>query len=153
MILISPYSRKLRNGKENPKNYPYWGELVKELATTDEIIQIGVEPELKLVPDCRFGLSLDEIAELVSECSVWISVDNFLQHLVNNRKIDKRGVVIWGISDPRLFGYKSNKNIFKNKKYFRPNQFGTWEQAEFKENVFVNPEEVLVAVGVLKMGE
>jgi len=28
MILISPYSKKLTNGKVNPKNYPYWKEVI-----------------------------------------------------------------------------------------------------------------------------
>ena len=58
MIVISPYSKKLRNGKENPKNYPYWEELIAwiQINVGFDIVQVGVEGETKLVDDCRFNL-------------------------------------------------------------------------------------------------
>jgi len=64
MILISPYSRPLRNGKNNPKNFPYWREVVDLLKTKNDIVQIGVEGEKKLCQDFRKGLPLDEVKKL-----------------------------------------------------------------------------------------
>jgi hypothetical protein len=47
MIIIAPYAQKLRNNKENPKNYPYWKELI---AMIDElIIQVGVDGRLLMI--------------------------------------------------------------------------------------------------------
>ena len=57
MILIHPYAKPLKNGKENPKNYPYWEELISLIY--EPIIQIGVEGEKHLVPDFRKNLSWD----------------------------------------------------------------------------------------------
>jgi hypothetical protein len=37
------------------------------------------------------------------------------------------GCVIWGVSDPNIFGYFYNKNILKNKSYLRNDQFGVWK--------------------------
>ena len=36
MILIAPYSKPLRTGGNNPKNYPYWKELISQIQ--EEII-------------------------------------------------------------------------------------------------------------------
>ena len=49
MIIISPYSKALRSGKRNPKNYPYWQELIELIK--EPIVQIGIEGEEQLVPD------------------------------------------------------------------------------------------------------
>ena len=63
MIIISPYAQKLRNGKENPKNYPYWKELI---AIIDQpIVQVGVKGEQQLVEDFRLNLSISELTQLV----------------------------------------------------------------------------------------
>ena len=43
MIIIAPYAQKLISGKENPKNYPYWEELIKQI--DEPIIQVGVVGE------------------------------------------------------------------------------------------------------------
>jgi hypothetical protein len=50
-IIIHPWSRKLRNGNKNPKDYPYWKELVKELVKEHELIQVGEEGEERLVDE------------------------------------------------------------------------------------------------------
>jgi hypothetical protein len=67
MILISPYAKKLRNGLNNPKNYPWWPELISLI--NEPIIQVGIESEKQLVDDFRKNLSLDELKVLVDECS------------------------------------------------------------------------------------
>ena len=142
MIIISPYAQKLRNGKINPKNYPYWQELIELLFKEGyEIVQIGVEGEDQLVSDFRKNLSLTELAELVNQCDTWIGVDSFFQHFCWDLK--KPGIVIWAQSDPTIFGHTENINIFKDKKYLRKQQFHIWEQCEYIKEAFPEPNEVI----------
>lgn len=144
MIIISPYSKPLRNGKRNAKNYPHWSELVIRLRKKyDDIIQIGIEGEEKIkgVKEFKQNLSLSEIKKLVQESEFWISVDNFLPHLSHHVK--KPGVVIWGFSDPNIFGYPENLNILKDRKNLRQRQFDIWEIIAFNPNVFLSADEII----------
>lgn len=139
MIIISPYARKMRNGKLNPKNYPYWEEVVRGI--DEEIIQIGVEGEEPLVPDFRKHLALYELAALTTQCKTWMSVDSFFQHFCWD--LNKPGIVLFGQSDPNIFGHPENVNLLKDRKYLREKQFWLWEQAEYDKDAFVEPEIVL----------
>ena len=142
MIIISPYAQKLRNGKINPKNYPYWTKLVKELSKNGyEIVQIGIEGEDPLVPDFRKNLSLTESDKLVKSCDTWIGVDSFFQHFCWDLK--KPGIVLWAQSDPDIFGHSENINLLKDRKYLRKDQFHIWEQCEYNKHAFVSPDEVM----------
>jgi ADP-heptose:LPS heptosyltransferase len=141
-LLISPYSQNLRNGNRNPKNYPYWPELIKLLEEAGHhIIQIGLFNEGALVKDFRQDLTFKEIEKLIKEVDMWISVDSFLPHLAHH--VGKRGIVIWGKSDYKIFGYEENINIYKDRKYFRINQFDVWEKELYDANVFVEPKEII----------
>jgi hypothetical protein len=140
MIIIAPYAQKLRNGKNNPKNYPWWPELITSIKY-DTIVQIGVEGEIQLVEDFRKNLSLGELKELVLECRTWISVDSFFQHFAWDLR--KPGIVLWGQSDPLIFGHPENTNLLKDRKYLREKQFWLWEQCEYNAEAFVRPEEVI----------
>jgi ADP-heptose:LPS heptosyltransferase len=147
-ILISPYAQKLRNGAENPKNFPYWVELVGLLKDKGfEIIQIGAAKDSLVtgVTDFRQGLKLKEIENLVKECDIWISVDSFLPHLCAYHKL-KRGIVIFSKSDPKIFGYLNNINLLKNRTYLREQQMWLWEQEEYDKDAFVSAEEVYKAI-------
>ncbi len=143
-IIIHPWSRKLRNGNKNPKDYPYWKELVKELVKEHELIQVGEEGEERLVDDFRTNLSFDEIREVLFDCDIWISIDSFLQHLA--WRIGKKGIVLFGQSNPDIFGHKENINLFVDKKYFRQWQFQTWEETDYKVDAFVSIKEVLKVI-------
>lgn len=142
MIIISPYARQMRNEKPHPKNYPYWKEVINKI--DEEIIQIGVEGEEQLVDDFRKNLSLNELALLTTQCKTWISVDSFYQHFCWDLK--KPGIVIFGQSDPNIFGHKENINLLRNRKYLRENQFWLWEQADYNKDAFVKPKIVLDAL-------
>lgn len=145
MILISPWSKRLRNDKENPKNYPHWLELyLKLVATGEEVIQVGLTGESIVVANTdylRRDLPLSELEKLVKECRTWISVDSFFQHFCWD--LGKPGIVLWGPSDPNIFGHPENINLLKDRKYLAPNQFLTWEQQTYNSDAFVQPEEVL----------
>lgn len=141
-ILISPFSQKLRNGKENPKNYPFWRELIDLLIKEGmEITQIGVKGELELAKDCRFNLPLSELKKLIKKYDTWISVDNFLQHFC--WYYGKKGIVLFSQSDPVIFGHPENINLLKSRDYLRKDQFDIWEKAEVNREAFVKPAEVM----------
>ena len=139
MILIAPYSKPLRTGGNNPKNYPYWKELIYLI--NEEIIQVGVDGEEQLVPEFRKDLPLGDLRFLIGECRTWISVDSFFQHLAWD--CGKKGIVLWGQSDPKIFGHPENTNLLKDRSYLREKQFWLWEQCEYREEAFVKPAEVL----------
>jgi hypothetical protein len=139
MIIISPYSKALRNNKINPKNYPYWKKLIKLIK--EPIVQVGIEGEEQLVDDFRKNLSLSELRELVYECKTWISCDSFFQHFAWDLK--KYGIVLWSVSDPLIFGHSENINLLKDRNNLVQNQFLWWEQTEHDANKFVSPEIVI----------
>lgn len=139
MILIHPYAKSLQNGKRNPKNYPYWKELI---ALIDEpIIQIGVEGEEQLVSDFRKNLTMLELRQLVKDCRTWIGVDSFFQHLAWSE--GKPGIVLWSVSDPLIFGHAENINLLKDRSTLAPNQFLWWDFTEYNPDAFTEPKEVL----------
>lgn len=144
-ILIFPYAKQLRNGKLNPKNYPYWPELVSKLQVLGHtIIQVGIAGENQLVPDFRCNLNLSELADLVKSCDTWISVDSFAQHFCWDLGI--KGLVLFGQSDPNIFGHAENINLLKSREYLRNQQFWLWEQAEYIPESFVDPEQVVQTI-------
>lgn len=129
-LLISP------GNVHNAKSYPHWTRL------------------LELVQDCEIEkiegiLSEPKIIELVNWCDVWVSIDSFLPHLVNYYKL-KPGIVLWGKSDPLIFGYPGNTNLLKDRKYLRKDQFGWWKIEPVNPDVFVSPEVILQEIGKYK---
>jgi ADP-heptose:LPS heptosyltransferase len=134
----------MRNGKQHPKNYPYWSELIAKLRSSGhEIIQTGSKGEEAIVEDVRLGLSLTELTELVKSVDTWISIDSFGQHFCWD--LGKPGIVIFGQSDPVIFGHPENINLLKDRKYLREKQFWLWEQCEANDEVWVTADEVLQA--------
>lgn len=142
-IIISPWSRNAPNGQECAKNYPFWPQ-VTELLRRKNIttIQIGVGNEKGIGADSSaFDLPLKDLVDLLKSCETWISVDNFFHHFAHFYR--KPGVVIFGKSDPAIFGYKENKNLLKDEKYLRNNQYLWWNDEKLDENSFVSPEIVV----------
>jgi ADP-heptose:LPS heptosyltransferase len=141
MIIIHPFAKSLKNDKENPKNYAYWEELIQEIEKNEHIVQIGVEGEKQLVPDFRKGLSLIELRQLIKDCRIWIGVDSFFQHLAWSE--GKKGIVLWSVSDPLIFGHPENINLIGSRDNLAPNQFLWWDFTEYKPEAFVLPKEVI----------
>lgn len=139
MIIISPYSQKLRNGKLNPKTYPFWKQLIPLI--NEPIIQIGIEGEEQLVDDFRKNRSINELCQLLKDCRTWISCDSFFQHLAWREK--KPGIVLWSVSDPLIFGHPENTNLLPNRDTLVPNQFLWWENTEHNPDYFAKPQEII----------
>ena len=114
----------------NPKNYPYKDEFLRLLRTKPnvEVIEVVQQP-------------IKELMRKVKEDMVtYICVDSFLPHLAH--LYGKLGFVIFGQSDPKLFGYPENVNILKDPKYLRPNQFWNWEQTTPMIQAFPTAQEL-----------
>ena len=143
MIVIHPFAKPLQNGRVNPKNYPYWQELIALI--NEPIVQVGIESEQQLVSDFRKGLSIQELKGLIAECRTWIAVDSFFQHLAWS--VGKSGIVLWSVSDPIIFGHTENVNLLKDRKYLADNQFLWWDYTPHNPEAFVKPEEVIYHLG------
>ena len=141
MIIIAPYAKALHNGKNNPKNYPWFKELIELIkAKGESIVQVGVEGEAALVPDFRANLPINELRSLLQECRTWVGVDSFFQHLAWDEK--KPGIVLWSVSDPLIFGHSENTNLLKDRGNLAANQFLWWDFIEHKNDRFIKPSEV-----------
>lgn len=132
----------MRNGAKHPKNYPFWVEVLSRIK--EPVIQVGVDGETQITQDFRKNLPLSQLSELVKECKTWMSCDSFFQHFCWD--LGKPGVVVFGQSDPNIFGHPENINLLKDRSYLREKQFWIWEQAEYNEDAFVSPDVVIEAL-------
>jgi len=129
-ILICP------GNKQTAKSYPHWDRLTTLLAGHNIKGVVGILKE-------------QEIIDLINWCDVWASIDSFLPHLVKYRKL-KPGIVLWGKSDPLIFGYPENKNLLKDRKYLKGQQFKWWIDEPIDPTVFVEPEEIAKEIDKLQ---
>lgn len=146
MIVIHALGKKQRNGSPNAKTYPYWGKLISLLEKEyEKIIQVGIKGEKILVRDFRANLSIRELEDLLRGCKFWVAIDSFLPHLAHH--VGKPGVILWGQSDPNIYGYAENLNLLKDRKYLRKDQFGVWEGHPYEEDAFVKADDVFALIG------
>ena len=139
MILIAPFAKPLMNGKTNPKNYPYWKELLALIS--EEVVQVGVDGEEQITQQFLKNLPIARLRELIAECRIWIGCDSFFQHLAWD--CGKPGVVLWSVSDPLIYGHPENINLLKDRSYLAQNQFLWWDFTEYNPDAFLKPEEVI----------
>jgi ADP-heptose:LPS heptosyltransferase len=139
MIMISAWAKTLPDNKHNPKNYPYWPELIRLLPAP--IVQVGITGETQLVPDFRSNLNLTELAALIKSSDFWISCDSFVQHYAWD--LGKPGVVLWGPSDPIIYGHPENFNITKGREFQCKDQFLMWHLIENRMDWWMSPEQVV----------
>lgn len=153
MILISPWARKTTDGEPSPKNYPHWNAVVQSLSALGlEVHQVSQAGE-PAVAGCRLrwdDLPLRVLESKIRECKGWISVDNFFHHLAWH--VGKPGVVLFGSSDPLIFGHPENLNLLKDRRFLRGRQFGLWSQEPPRPEAFVPAVEVVSAVQALLSG-
>jgi hypothetical protein len=140
-ILIHPFSRPTLNGQTNAKNYAYWNELVELLKPEHQITQIATQEEPKIVDDIKRGLSFDDLKILASKYDFFIAVDSFFPHFVNAYNLPIKGMVIWTISDPDIFGYKDKfLNVLQSRNNLRKEQFNMIEEEVYDPNKSIKPE-------------
>jgi hypothetical protein len=140
-IIIFPWAKMLRNNQKHPKNYPWWQQLIELLEKNGHTVtQVGLEGEPQLTQNFLTNLPVKELEKLIMEHDTWFSVDSFGQHLAWS--LGRRGIAIFGQSDPNIFGHEENINVLKDRSYLRDRQFWWWEQAEYREDCWVEPEKI-----------
>jgi hypothetical protein len=64
----------------------------------------------------------------------------------------KKGIVLWSVSDPLIYGHPENINLLKDRSCLSENQILWWEYVEHDPAKFVRPEAVKDALrGVLSV--
>lgn len=130
-ILIARGVRPLRNGKRSAKDYPYWDELITLLKDTYEV------QEIKEMP-------LDELEVFLKSAASVICCDSFCQHFCWS--IGKQAIVLWGKSDPEIFGHPEHINLLKSRANLRLDPFRWWEDVNYDASVFVSPGVIIKAL-------
>ena len=97
--------------------YARWEELVNEIHKLGyKVYQVGGEKDIRISGcDGNFlGESYRHTMALLDcpKCITWISIDTFLQH--GGHAVDKKGIVLFGATKPKMFGHDSNINIYHN---------------------------------------
>lgn len=144
-IILSLFARVTPEGKPCAKNYPFAEELVRELNKKYHTIQIGVKGEPILnAAETKFDLSLPELIELSRAARTFVAVDNFYPHFMNHYFPEKRGLVLFSQSDPKIFGYKQNVNLLKDRRFLRvgEEQFSFWTGTICRANAHVSYKKV-----------
>ena len=140
-IIISPYSQN----DMHPKTYPYWNKLIMLLKSMNyKLIQTGRSGEKALegVDRYCFDYKFKDLITMVSTCKTWLSVDNFFPHMVNTMDIIVPGIVLFSMSDPKIFGYHYNKNILKSVSNLRTDQFGKWDDVKRIDDSFESADNI-----------
>lgn len=146
-ILFAPFAAQSPqlNGSGSPKSYPFAKQLGEMLLSAGHnVIQVGGEKDEQVVPDFRKNLSFEEVSQLIDSADTAICVDSYLQH--HCWFMNKRAVVLWGISDPLIFGHSFHLNLLKDRSFLRRNQFDLYYSNEHNPEAFVTPTEVIKAL-------
>jgi len=125
----------------SPKSYPLAKALANMIVSSHEVIQLGGEEDEQLAPDFRKNLSFAEVGNLISKCDTAICVDSYLQH--HCWFLNKKAIVLWGVSDPLIFGHSMHLNLIRDRNCLRKNQFDLYYANEHRPEAFVSPEEVM----------
>ena len=128
-MLIEPHIL-ISSGTHKAKCYPYWDELAYILTNKGyHITQLGIGDQKRICAgignpniDYVWDKPLKEVEDVVRQVGDFVAIDNFLHHLAH--QLGVRGAVIYGPSDPRLFGYSDQINIIKKYEYLRKDQLG-----------------------------
>ena len=110
------------NVENQGRNYKYGQELINILKEEYPNINIIVfkhpnEQEEYLGETKSIFNTREDFMILSKYCLTFICIDSALQHMVSNIKFNKKGIVLWGATEPHRFGYENNVNIISNYPY------------------------------------
>jgi len=104
----------------------------------------GRAEDVQVAKDVRRNLPHPQVVELIKWSDTGICVDSYLQHAF--WEVGKPAIVLFGISDPLIFGHPENLNLLRDRKYLRPQQFDLYYVNQYCNEAFVSPEEVIEAL-------
>ncbi len=145
-LLFAPFAARgpSLGGKPSPKDYPNPKELCELLEKDHEVIQMAGSDDPQVAKDVRRNLPHAQVGELIKWSDTGVCVDSYLQHAFWERR--KKAIVLFGISDPIIFGHPENVNLLRDRKYLRPRQYDLYYTNEYCNEAFVTPEEVVKAL-------
>jgi len=145
-LLLAPFAARgpSLGGKPSPKDYPWPKELAELLETEHDVIQMAGAEDVQVAKDVRRNLPHPQVVELIKWSDTGICVDSYLQHAF--WEVGKPAIVLFGISDPLIFGHPENLNLLRDRKYLRPQQFDLYYVNQYCNEAFVSPEEVIEAL-------
>src|SRR4030095_1959806 len=116
-ILFAPFAARAPslNGKPSPKDYPHAKKLAELWEKEHNVIQVGGNGDEQVAKELRRNLSFEQVGELIKGCDTGICVDSYLQH--HFWFAGKRAIVLFGISDPIIFGHPENLNLLGDRKF------------------------------------
>ncbi len=91
-----------------------WEELVKQLPEFT-FIQIGLtktDSKVKGTVDLRNTTTIQEAIALIKYSKLFLGVDSVFAHAAN--AVNIKGIVLFGPSNPEIWGHDNNMNIYKN---------------------------------------
>lgn len=91
----------------------YWQVLVKELTKQYDVVQLGGKEESQIPGVTTYlmgATSLRQTAALLKNCLTYVAIDSFVAHC--GAGVQKRGVVLFGRSNPYIAGHALNKNVW-----------------------------------------
>ncbi len=149
-LLLAPFAARgpSLSGKPSPKDYPWPKELAELLEKDHEVIQLGGNEDTQVAKDVRRNLPHAQVCELIMWSDTGVCVDSYLQHAF--WEVGKPAVVLFGISDPLVFGHPENVNLLVDRKYLRPQQFDLYYVNQYCNDAFVSPQEVVKALNDLE---
>ncbi len=145
-LLYAPFAARAPSlgGKPSPKDYPWPQELAAKLQENHEVIQVAGNDDPQVVSDVRRNLTFDEVGKLIGQSDGGICVDSYLQH--HFWFVGRRAIVLFGISDPVIFGHPEHLNLLRDRSFLRPQQYDLYYVNQYAPEAFVKPEEVIEAV-------
>lgn len=136
----------LGNGQLSAKAFLYWQKVVGLLQFAGhEVHQFGRAGEPEFGCDQFITATPLEVEKLLEGYDCWVSVDTYVQHLAAFTKSKVRGVVVWSLSDPKIFGYPHNTNLAKPA-FFRKEQHMVWLGVQHNKEAFPDWREIVDAI-------
>ena len=149
MILFAPFAARSPSlgGRPSPKDYPKVKELAELLENEDEVIQVGGGNDEQVCQNFQPNLSFDGLGKLIHASRTGVCVDSYLSHCY--WYFGRRAIVLFGISDPLIFGHPENLNLLVDRKFLRPRQFDLYYLDQYNPQAFVDPPTVMKALQCL----
>jgi len=129
------------NGHPSPKDYPFARELAGLLEKDYEVVQVGGGNDEQVCKDFRPNLDFNQLGKLILASRTGISVDSYLGHYY--WYLGRRAIVLFGVSDPLIFGHPENLNLLVDRKFLRPRQFDLYYKTDYRPESFVPVETIL----------
>lgn len=162
-LLVFPFSRILRNGQPNPKNYTPFGSILQDLHVAGvHTIQCGVSTDPHIgAKEYLIDASINQIWGKALACDAFLSVDSFFPHLAHalqSEYVSKNGrtfpgVVVWNVTQHSMFGYREFINVYSKEPTFAKNPLKPMEVVaeEMKDTVISAPLPSRVTTSVLEI--